>query len=167
MYSLELIRTYGHLLHVVLTTWVTFHPGLETSRHASEIADAIAFEVLLSDGGVDADGRIANANDESSDRLAAVMAEWAAEESWLNPRAVGDGGSAFGVWQIHGAEGWGSLLTQARGWLARLEGASSVCPEHPLAVLSSGSCFRAHRLVARRLAIVKKALDSVREHAGP
>lgn len=115
------------LVTLVLALWGVISPGVPKLAHAREIAEAVASAVLAEPA----------PTYEDRDVDAAVMAYFAVRESWLDVRAVGDGGKAHGVWQLHGACGLRSVREQAACWVAMLR--EGRCREHPVAIMW-GAC---------------------------
>lgn len=122
------------LLHqlqaLCLAIWTAIAPGALHVKTAPRIALAIANAVY-------ADGENAPATSSHAED-AALMAYFAIRESWLDPLAVGDGGKAHGVWQLHGMAGHAPLEAQARAWLRMLHEGARMCPEHPTAIMWGG-----------------------------
>jgi len=63
---------------------------------------------------------------------------WAFRESNLLRRAVGDGGSSHGPWQLQGECGFKPLGDQARCWRAIVHDGQRLCPDAPYAILWGG-----------------------------
>lgn len=123
-----------------LLIWSLLSPGLERSGNAREVSNAIASAVV-------ADAANAPALT-SHDEDAAALAYLAARESALRVRAVGDGGRAHGVFQLHGPCGRRSLAEQARCELSMLHEGAKRCPGNALAILW-GSCHMPDPLTGR------------------
>jgi hypothetical protein len=151
MFALQLAVTHSKLVAICFAVWTAFHPVAAKMDRAGEVANAIAWTAatlplpevpILSD----------DPRDDAREVLAAVMARYAVEESWLRPRQVGDHGLAHGFWQLHSAAGHASTFDQAMAWVALLREVAPHCaPGEALNALSSGACDRGVRLATRRL----------------
>jgi hypothetical protein len=138
---------YFRLKAICFAVWVAFNPQAARAPHADAVADAIATAVMF-DAAVVVD----------DEHETALAARYAVEESWLKPRAVGDGGDAHGIFQLHSPVGRGSLQEQTAGWLVLLHDGARTCPAHPAAPLSGG-CDRAWKLADRRTRAANEVLD--------
>lgn len=146
------------IITLVLAIWAAIHPGLDKLGAAPEIANAIS--VIVEQDADKAPVYGSHAED------AAIMAYWAYRESTLNTRAVGDGGVAHGVWQLHSACGNASVLQQARCWMSMLREGKRICPDAPAAPLSGG-CRQARKLVDRRVPFVRYLLRTALAKLAP
>ena len=145
---------------LILALMHAIHPGAEHQVDAERIGDAIE-SALLDD---------ARANEPLTGSVegdAALMVEYAYQESAFRARTVGDGGKSLGAWQLQRvtpAVGFDPMQA-ARIWLARAH--ASWCRDNPpgteLAALASGSCERGRKLVKWRWENAARLLASVRE----
>lgn len=109
------------LVAIAMTIWAAVHPQLPKAPDAERIADACAQSVLDDQAaGLPPIGR-----DYEEDL--AVEAYWSSRESSLRARAVGDGGKAFGAFQLHTECGKRSLAEQARCWRAMVREGAKRC----------------------------------------
>ncbi|HEY8041753.1 MAG TPA: hypothetical protein VIF15_18240 [Polyangiaceae bacterium] len=142
MLSIEALRA------LAMAVWGGVHPTAPRMADAPVIANAIATVIAQ-----DAEPPVFGSHEED----AAVMAYYALRESWLQVRAVGDGGVSFGVWQEHASTGRADVVTQAKAWLVLLRDGARVCPASPAAPLSGG-CTAARKLADKRVARARALL---------
>ncbi len=113
-----------------------------------EGADAIASGCIASPLFKDDDGR----------HCASLLVTMAARESGYQLAAVGDGGLAKGPFQVHDAIAPRSWREAVDRYLLIVRRSMKACPDHPLAVLASGTCTnKAGRAIsASRIAEAKR-----------
>lgn len=136
---------------LVLAVWALWHPGIERSGFAGEIASAITI-VVIADG-----ARAPVMGSHAED--AVLMAVYAYRESSLREGLSGDEGRSWGVWQLPAAAGKLDVISQARAWLVLLHRGAIVCPKSPAAPLAGG-CAAARRVADRRAATARKLLTA-------
>lgn len=133
---------YAHLLSiaVAVATHLGYHaqpmPALEAA------ADVVAANP----------GALQRPDDETI----AIVVYWMHRESAFQSSAIGDGGLAHGLLQLHGACGLRSAREQVKCWLALVRRGERLCPAQPLA-MTWGSC-RYSPLADRRLSRVRDLL---------
>jgi hypothetical protein len=86
----------------------------------------------------------------------ALVVYWMHRESAFRNDAVGDGGRAHGVLQLHGACGLRSVKEQIGCWLAIVRQGETLCPSQPLA-MTWGKCSSAP-MADRRMARARAML---------
>lgn len=109
---------------------VTDHAGHPMRPISLDGARAIADACLATPLFQDDDGR----------HCAAVLVVMAARESGYQLGAVGDGGKAKGPFQVHTELAPKTWREAADRYIPIVKRSMKACPEHPLAVLASGSC---------------------------
>lgn len=96
--------------------------------------------------------------DDDGRHCVALLVVMAARESGYQLGAVGDGGRARGPWQVHTSNApttWREAVDQ---YIPIVKRSMKACPEHPLAVIASGTCTnKAGRAIsASRIAEAKR-----------
>lgn len=109
---------------------VTDHAGHPMKPISSIGAQAIADACLATPLFEADDGR----------HCAALLVVMAARESGYQLGAVGDGGRAKGPWQVHSGTAPKTWLEAAENYIPLVKRSMKACPEHPLAVIASGTC---------------------------
>jgi hypothetical protein len=119
------------------------HPPVDTLRAASAVVAA-------------SPGALQRPDDETL----ALVVYWMHRESAFRNDAIGDGGKARGVLQLHGGCGLRSVRDQVACWLAIVHQGEQICPASPLAI-TWGRCSYAP-LADKRVARARELLDKVR-----
>jgi hypothetical protein len=120
----------------------------EKRKDAAKIADAISLSA-------------------ESREWATIAAVYAVYEGNLVTTVEGDGGKAFGTFQLHNTPRYIAFdpYRAVRIWFKRAKENEQLCeknrPEERLAALASGSCSRGHVLVRRREALATAALEAL------
>ncbi len=96
--------------------------------------------------------------DDDGRHCAALLVVMAARESGYQLAAVGDGGLAKGPFQVHDAIAPTTWREAVDRYLLIVRRSMKACPDHPLAVLASGTCTnKAGRAIsASRIAEAKR-----------
>src|SRR5271165_3278626 len=147
----------SHLVATFLAVLAAIDPAAPHTGSAIEVASAT--EYAVTHGGSMPVGY-------DAEMIVAIMADMAYHESHLNPRAVGpatckkgDCGS-YSPWQIeHHPEFRTDTYGAARWYYDLLKRSIKMCPAHPLAMMTSGSCKR-HALADDRY---REAMAALRQ----
>lgn len=133
---------------VAASALVTDAQGHPMRAIAAEGADAIASGCIASPIFQNDDGR----------HCASLLVVMAARESGYQLGAVGDGGKAKGPFQVHDAIAPKTWREAVDRYLEIVRRSMKACPDHPLAVLASGTCTnKAGRAIsATRIAEAKR-----------
>jgi len=101
-------------------------------------------------------------DDAGKDRTTVLLVAVAYRESRFDPRAVGDGGRARGLWQQHGGAALFDPATAARRAVRALRTSMGACAARPLderlAAYASGSCSRGGSASRERMALADRLL---------
>lgn len=143
---------------IAASALVTDAQGHPMRPIASDAAQAIAAGCLASPLFQEDDGR----------HCSALLVTMAARESGYQLGAVGDGGRAKGPFQVHSdlaPKTWREAVDRYLGIVKR---SMKACPEHPLAVLASGTCTNkaGKAISASRIAEAKRVFAATPWKAG-